>query len=103
MARIVQANRRATNRQITDKYNNGVQNGISELVGPCHGWAITFFIFIYYIIFGSDYSCVSFWVSLKSFPHLLIVQHLLTVLFKFLQAVKLIVDHCLDNYFQVLP
>ncbi|XP_038837169.1 acidic leucine-rich nuclear phosphoprotein 32 family member B-like isoform X2 [Salvelinus namaycush] len=30
MERIVQANRRATNRQITAQYNSGAQNGISE-------------------------------------------------------------------------
>jgi hypothetical protein len=30
MARIVQANRRTTNRQITVQYNSGVQNNISE-------------------------------------------------------------------------
>jgi hypothetical protein len=52
MARLMQANRRATNRQITTQYNRGVQNGISECttrqslsqMGYCSRWphGITF-------------------------------------------------------------
>jgi hypothetical protein len=38
MARIVQANRRATNRQIMAQYNSGVQNDISECTTH-HRWA----------------------------------------------------------------